>query len=66
MGKFPNLQPPRYKALEAMLGVGHPGSLWHQYTTYLDDVLHFNFGTDVDELPGAASPRCWRRRSRGR
>ena len=45
MAKFPNLQPSAYKALEAMLGVGHPGSLWHQYVAYLDDVVHFNFGT---------------------
>jgi peptide/nickel transport system permease protein len=27
MSKFPNLQPSAYRALEAMLGVGHPGSL---------------------------------------
>lgn len=51
MAKFPNLQPAAYKALEAMLGVGHPGSLWHQYVSYLDDVVHFNFGTDVSQYP---------------
>jgi peptide/nickel transport system permease protein len=55
MSKFPNLQPPAYKALEAMLGVGHPGSLWHQYTTYLDDVFHLNFGTDLIEYPAKVS-----------
>jgi peptide/nickel transport system permease protein len=55
MSKFPNLQPSAYKALEAMLGVGHPGSLWHQYTTYLDDVFHLNFGTDVIEYPAKVS-----------
>ena len=47
MAKFPNLQPSAYHALQAMLGVGHPGSIWHQYISYLDDVFHFNFGTDV-------------------
>ena len=47
MAKFPNLQPSAYRALEAMLGVGHPGSIWHQYGSYLTDVFHFNFGTDV-------------------
>jgi len=51
MSKFPSLQPSAYKALEAMLGVGHPGSLWHQYLSYLNDVVHLNFGTDVTEYP---------------
>lgn len=55
MSKFPNLQPSAYKALEAMLGVGHPGSLWHQYNTYLIDVVHLNFGTDVMEYPAKVS-----------
>jgi peptide/nickel transport system permease protein len=55
MDKFPDLQPSAYKAIEAMLGVGHPGSLWHQYTTYLDDVAHFNFGTDVTNFPASVS-----------
>ena len=27
MAKFPNLQPSAYRAIEAMLGVGHPGSI---------------------------------------
>lgn len=55
MSKFPNLQPSAYKALEAMLGVGHAGSIWHQYGTYLVDVFHFNFGTDVMEYPAKVS-----------
>ena len=55
MAKFPNLQPSAYKALEAMLGVGHPGSLWHQYVTYLYDVVHLNFGTDLLEYPAKVS-----------
>src|SRR5580698_4613704 len=55
LGKFPALQPSAYKALEAMLGVGHPGSIWHQYTTYLYDVAHFNFGTDVTNYPASVS-----------
>jgi peptide/nickel transport system permease protein len=55
MGKFPNLQPGAYRALEAMLGVGHPGSLWHQYVTYLNDVFHFNFGTDLLEFPATVT-----------
>jgi len=55
MSKFPNLQPSAYKALQAMLGVGHPGSIWQQYLSYLDDVFHFNFGTDVTEYPAKVS-----------
>jgi peptide/nickel transport system permease protein len=55
MSKFPNLQPAAYHALEAMLGVGHPGSLWHQYVSYLGDVLHLNFGTSVSEYPAQVS-----------
>jgi peptide/nickel transport system permease protein len=55
MSKFPNLQPSAYKALQAMLGVGHPGSLWHQYGAYLDDVVHFNFGIDVIGYPARVS-----------
>ena len=55
MAKFPNLQPSAYKALEALLGVGHPGSIWHQYVSYLDDIFHFNFGTDVSQYPASVS-----------
>jgi peptide/nickel transport system permease protein len=55
MSRFPNLQPSAYRALEAMLGVGHPGSLWHQYGAYLDDVVHFNFGIDVSQYPARVS-----------
>jgi len=55
MSKFPNLQPSAYHALEAMLGVGNPGSLWHQYWSYMYDVLHFNFGTDVSQYPAQVS-----------
>jgi peptide/nickel transport system permease protein len=55
MSKFPNLQPSTYHALEAMLGVGHPGSLWSQYVSYLNDVLHFNFGISVSNYPAPVS-----------
>jgi peptide/nickel transport system permease protein len=55
MSKFPNLTPSAYQALEAMLGVGHPGSIWHQYWAYLVDVSHFNFGTDVSQYPASVS-----------
>jgi peptide/nickel transport system permease protein len=55
MAKFPNLQPSAYKALEALLGVGHPGSIWSQYVTYLNDIFHLNFGTDVSQYPASVS-----------
>jgi peptide/nickel transport system permease protein len=55
MSKFPGLQPSAYHALEAMLGVGHPGSLWHQYVTYLGDVFTLNFGVDVSQFPAKVS-----------
>ena len=55
MSKFPNLTPSAYRALEAMLGVGHPGSIWHQYWAYLVDISHFNFGTDVSQYPASVS-----------
>jgi len=55
MAKFPNLQPSAYKALQAMLGVGHPGSLWAQYQAYLANVCHFNFGVDVTNYPAKVS-----------
>src|SRR5690348_6455384 len=55
MAKFPNLQPSAYRALEAMLGIGHPGSLWHQYWAYLADVSHLDFGTDVAQYPASVS-----------
>jgi peptide/nickel transport system permease protein len=55
ISKFPDLQPSAYQALEALLGVGHAGSIWHQYVSYLADVSHFNFGTDLAEYPAKVS-----------
>ncbi|MGH3156958.1 MAG: ABC transporter permease [Streptosporangiaceae bacterium] len=55
MAKFPDLQPSAYRALQAMLGVGHPGSIWHQYWSYLVNVFHFNFGVDLIEYPAKVS-----------
>jgi peptide/nickel transport system permease protein len=56
MGRFPGqLQPAAYKALEALLGVGHAGSIWHQYWTYIVDVSHFDFGTSSSQYPAQVS-----------
>jgi peptide/nickel transport system permease protein len=55
MSKFPNLTPSAYRAIQAMLGVGHPGSLWSQYVSYLNDIVHFNFGISSSEFPAHVS-----------
>jgi len=55
LGKFPALQPSAYRAIEAMLGVGNAGSIWHQYWAYLVDVAHFNLGTSSSEFPAQVS-----------
>src|SRR5260370_6493948 len=55
MSKFPTLQPSAYHALEAMLGVGHPGSLLSQYVTCLNDVAPLNFGIAVSAYPAQVS-----------
>jgi peptide/nickel transport system permease protein len=51
MDKNPDLQPAAQKALEALLGVGNQGSLWHQYVHYLGQVFTFNFGPDPVNFP---------------
>ncbi len=52
---LPSLQPGALKAIEAEFGIGKSGSLWHQYGTYLWDVLHGNFGISVAEYPARVS-----------
>ena len=55
MSKFTDLQPSAARAIEAMLGVGHPESIWLQYWAYLVDVAHFNLGTSSSEFPAQVS-----------
>jgi peptide/nickel transport system permease protein len=56
LDKFPGgLQPSAYKALQAMLGVGHSGPLLSQYWSYLVHVSHFDFGTDVTQYPSSVA-----------
>jgi peptide/nickel transport system permease protein len=56
MSKFPGqLTPAAFDAISAMLGVGHEGSLWHQYTTYLGNIVHFDFGVSVSQFPTPVS-----------
>ena len=49
--KLPNLQPGALKAIEAEFGIGHAGSILHQYGRYLSDVLSGNLGLSVVEYP---------------
>ncbi len=66
LAKFPGLSPEAYKALgRCSAAPSRTGSLWSQYVTYLGDVFHFNFGTDLANFPTPVS-RSWARRSRGR
>ncbi len=51
MAKFPNLQAQAKRALEAEFGVGHQGSLLHQYWVYLGNLAHLNLGTSVSLYP---------------
>jgi peptide/nickel transport system permease protein len=55
MAKFPNLTPHAEKALEAEFGVGHQGSLLHQYWVYLGNLLHGDLGTSVSQYPAKVS-----------
>jgi peptide/nickel transport system permease protein len=56
LSKYPDLSPAAYKALAKIIGgaVGQ-GSLWSQYVAYLNDVFHFNFGTDLQNFPEPVS-----------
>jgi peptide/nickel transport system permease protein len=55
IAKFPSLQPSAYAELEAAFGVGHGGSLAHQYWAYLTDLAHGNLGVDVSQYPAHVS-----------
>jgi peptide/nickel transport system permease protein len=56
LSKYPDLTPQAYKALSQMIGGAlQQGSLWSQYTAYLSDVFHFNFGTDLANFPAPVS-----------
>ena len=56
LSKYPDLSPQAYKALGQMIGGAEVGgSLWSQYVAYLNDVFHFNFGTDLANFPTPVS-----------
>jgi peptide/nickel transport system permease protein len=51
MSKYPNLKPSAQHALDVLLGVGHNGSIAHQYLLYLGQLAHGNFGIDPLQFP---------------
>ncbi len=51
MSKYPNLKPSAQHALDVLLGIGHNGSLFHQYILYLGQIIHGNFGIDPLQYP---------------
>jgi peptide/nickel transport system permease protein len=56
LSKYPDLSPAAFKALSQMIGGAQThGSLWSQYVAYLNDVFHFNFGTDLANFPTPVS-----------
>ncbi len=55
MAKYPNLLPAAQKALDVEFGVGHQGSLMHQYWVYLDDLFHGNLGLSVNLYPATVT-----------
>jgi peptide/nickel transport system permease protein len=56
LSKYPDLTPQAYKALYQMIGGSvEKGSLWSQYWKYWDDVIHFNFGIDLNSFPTPVS-----------
>lgn len=45
-----HINPQALHAIEIMLGISH-ANLYHQYLTYLSDVIHFNFGISYTYFP---------------
>jgi peptide/nickel transport system permease protein len=50
-----NLQPGALRAIEAEFGIGHDGSLLHQYGQYLWDLLHGNLGLSTASYPATVT-----------
>jgi peptide/nickel transport system permease protein len=55
MAKFQNLRPTALHALQIEFGVGHQGSLMHQYWAYLGNLFHGNLGTSVIDYPASVT-----------
>jgi peptide/nickel transport system permease protein len=53
MARHPEFPPSARRALEIQFGLGHQGSLLHQYGVYLDHLLHGNLGISVLNYPAS-------------
>ncbi len=51
LAKFPQLQPSARRALEIELGLGHQGTVLHQYVLYLINLSHGNLGVSINYFP---------------
>jgi len=55
LAQHPQLTAAAVRALDIEFGVGHQGSLLHQYFVYLGDLAHGNLGTSVNLYPAKVS-----------
>jgi peptide/nickel transport system permease protein len=55
MARHPEFPPSARRALELQFGLGHQGSLLHQYFTYLGHLLHGNLGISVLNYPASVA-----------
>src|SRR5579875_3325651 len=51
LGKFQNLTPAVVRSLQAEFGFHPKGSIFSQYLTYWNDVIHFNLGISTSQYP---------------
>ena len=57
---------PRRRALDIQFGLGHQGSLLHQYGVYLGHLAHGNLGISVLDYPASVVDACSATRCPGR
>jgi len=55
MARHPEFPPSARRALEIQFGLGHPGSLLHQYFVYIGHLAHGNLGISVLNYPASVS-----------
>jgi peptide/nickel transport system permease protein len=55
---IPQLTASAVKALDLQFGIGHQGSLLHQYGVYLDHLIHGNLGVSTAAYPASGHERA--------
>src|SRR5579871_4818714 len=55
MARHPEFPPSARRALEIQFGLGHPGSLLHQYFVYLGHLAHGNLGISILNYPASVA-----------